>query len=137
MKNLTRIWLVFVAAYPVIAGIVNVLDFGSWLFDWDIDMSFRLTLGGFSPMFLLVAFIVSIRERFCVYHRLCIASVFLLNINHLWALYMSPEPANIITMGIVLAALVGIFGSAVHFSIQINDFVRYARIQSAKQDAHS
>lgn len=49
----------------------------------------------------------------------------------------APEPANIITMGIVLAALVGIFGSAVHFSIQINDFVRYARIQSAKQDAHS
>lgn len=136
MKNLTRIWLVFVAAYPVIAGIVNVIDFGSWLFDWDIDMSFRLALGGFSPMFLLVAFVVSIRERFCAYHRLCIASVFLVNINHLWAASAPPVTANSITIAILLAALTGIIGAFIHFAIQIKDFIKYVRIQSKKQDPY-
>lgn len=136
MKNLTRIWLAFVAAYPVIAGIVNVIDFGSWLFDWDIDMSFRLALGGFSPMFLLVAFVVSIRERFCAYHRLCIASVFLVNINHLWATSVPPVIANCITIAILLAALTGIIGAFIHFAIQIKDFIKYVRIQSKKQDPY-
>lgn len=129
---LTRIWLICVATYPIVMAILEITDFSLWLLDYEYNIASRAILGFYSPLFLAISFIVSIRERFCVFHRLCILSVFLININHLWAMSMPPIVANHITIVIVLAALTGIIGATIHFALQIKDFIRYARIQSKK-----
>lgn len=129
---LTRIWLICVAAYPIVMAIFQITDFVLWLLDYEYNIVSRAILGSYSPLFLAISFIVSIRERFCVFHRLCILSLFLININHLWAMSMPPIVANHITIVIVLAALTGIIGALIHFTLQIKDFIRYARIQSKK-----
>lgn len=133
---LTRIWLICVALYPILAACIQVADFSLWLYDAECDFMLFAKLGSYSPLFLAISFIVSIRERFCVFHRLCILSVFLININHLWAMSIPPVIANYITTAILLAALTGIIGAIIHFAIQIKDFIKYVRIQSKKQDPY-
>ena len=133
---LTRIWLICVAVYPILAACIQIIDFSLWLYDSECDFTFFAKIGSYSPFFLAISFIVSIRERFCVFHRLCIVSVFLVNINHLWATLIPPVIANYITTVMLLAALTGIIGAFIHFAIQIKDFIKYVRIQSKKQDPY-
>ena len=117
-------------------AILEITDFSLWLLDYEYNIASRAILGSYSPFFLAISFIVSIRERFCVFHRLCILSVFLVNINHLWATLIPPVIANCITTAMLLAALTGIIGASIHFAIQIKDFIKYVRIQSKKQDPY-
>lgn len=133
---LTRIWLICVAVYPILAACIQIIDFSLWLYDSECNFTFFAKIGSYSPFFLAISFIVSIRERFCVFHRLCILSVFLVNINHLWATLIPPVIANCITTAMLLAALTGIIGASIHFAIQIKDFIQYVRIQSKKQDPY-
>lgn len=133
---LTRIWLIFVAVYPILAACIQIVDFFLWLYDAECDFTFFAKIGSYSPFFLAISFIVSIREKFCVFHRLCILSVFLVNINHLWTILIPPVIANYITTVMLLAALTGIVGAIIHFAIQIKDFIEYVRIQSKKQDPY-
>ena len=133
---LTRIWLICVAAYPIVMAILQITDFSLWLLDYEYNIASRAILGSYSPFFLAISFIVSIRERFCIFHRLCIVSVFLVNINHLWATLIPPVIANCITTAMLLAALTGIIGAIIHFAIQIKDFIKYVRIKSKKQDPY-
>ena len=133
---LTRIWLIFVAVYPILAACIQIVDFFLWLYDAECNFTFFAKLGSYYPFFLALSFIVSIREKFCVFHRLCILSVFLVNINHLWAILIPPVIANYITTVMLLAALTGIVGAIIHFAIQIKDFIEYVRIQSKKQDPY-
>lgn len=133
---LTRIWLIFVAVYPILAACIQIVDFFLWLYDAECNFTFFAKIGSYSPFFLAISFIVSIREKFCVFHRLCILSVFLVNINHLWAILIPPVIANYITTVMLLAALTGIVGAIIHFAIQIKDFIEYVRIQSKKQDPY-
>lgn len=133
---LTRIWLIFVAIYPILAACIQIVDFFLWLYDAECNFTFFAKIGSYSPFFLAISFIVSIREKFCVFHRLCILSVFLVNINHLWAILIPPVIANYITTVMLLAALTGIVGAIIHFAIQIKDFIEYVRIQSKKQDPY-
>ena len=117
-------------------AILEITDFSLWLLDYEYNIASRAILGSYSPFFLVISFIVSIRERFCIFHRLCILSVFLVNINHLWATLIPPVIANCITTAMLLAALTGIIGASIHFAIQIKDFIKYVRIQSKKQDPY-
>lgn len=133
---LTRIWLIFVAVYPILAACIQIVDFFLWLYDAECDFTFFAKIGSYSPFFLAISFIVSIREKFCVFHRLCILSVFLVNINHLWTILIPPVIANYITTVMLLAALTGIVGAIIHFAIQIKDFIEHVRIQSKKQDPY-
>lgn len=133
---LTRIWLIFVAVYPILAACIQIVDFFLWLYDAECNFTFFAKIGSYSPFFLAISFIVSICEKFCVFHRLCILSVFLVNINHLWAILIPPVIANCITTVMLLAALTGIVGAIIHFAIQIKDFIEYVRIQSKKQDPY-
>lgn len=133
---LTRIWLIFVAVYPILAACIQIVDFFLWLYDAECNFTFFAKIGSYSPFFLAISFIVSIREKFCVFHRLCILSVFLVNINHLWAILIPPVIANYITTVMLLVALTGIVGAIIHFAIQIKDFIEYVRIQSKKQDPY-
>ena len=133
---LTRIWLIFVAVYPILAACIQIVDFFLWLYDAECNFTFFAKIGSYSLFFLAISFIVSIREKFCVFHRLCILSVFLVNINHLWAILIPPVIANYITTVMLLAALTGIVGAIIHFAIQIKDFIEYIRIQSKKQDPY-
>lgn len=133
---LTRIWLICVAAYPIVMAIFQITDFCLWLKGCEYDIVSRAIIGPYSPLFLIISFIVSIRERFCIFHRLCIISVLLININHLWAVSITPILANHITLSLIIVALTGIIGAIIHFVIQIQDFIKYARIQSKKQDPY-
>lgn len=133
---LTRIWLIFVAVYPILAACIQIVDFFLWLYDAECNFTFFAKIGSYSPFFLAISFIVSIREKFCVFHRICILSVFLVNINHLWAILIPPVIANYITTVMLLAALTGIVGAIIHFAIHIKDFIEYVRIQSKKQDPY-
>ena len=133
---LTRIWLIFVAVYPILAACIQIVDFFLWLYDAECNFTFFAKIGSYSLFVLAISFIVSIREKFCVFHRLCILSVFLVNINHLWAILIPPVIANYITTVMLLAALTGIVGAIIHFAIQIKDFIQYVRIQSKKQDPY-
>lgn len=133
---LTRIWLIFVAVYPILAACIQIVDFFLWLYDAECNFTFFAKIGSYSPFFLAISFIVSIREKFCVFHRLCILSVFLVNINPLWVILIPPVIANYITTVMLLAALTGIVGAIIHFAIQIKDFIEYVRIQSKKQDPY-
>ena len=133
---LTRIWLIFVAVYPILAACIQIVDFFLWLYDEECNFKFFAKIGSYSTFILAISFIVSIREKFCVFHRLCILSVFLVNINHLWAILIPPVIANYITTVMLLAALTGIVGAIIHFAIQIKDFIEYVRIQSKKQDPY-
>lgn len=133
---LTRIWLIFVAVYPILAACIQIVDFFLWLYDAECDFTFFAKIDSYSPLFLAISFIVSIREKFCVFHRLCILSVLLVNINHLWAILIPPVIANYITSVMLLAALTGIVGAIIHFAMQIKDFIEYVRIQSKKQDPY-
>ena len=133
---LTRIWLICVAVYPILAACIQIVDFSLWLYDAECGFTFFAKIGSYSPFFLAISFIVSIRERFCVFHRLCVLSVFLVNINHLWATLIPPLIANCITIAMLLAALTGIIGAFIHFAIQIKDFIKYVRIKSKKQDPY-
>ena len=133
---LSRIWLICVAAYPIVMAILEITDFSLWMLDYEYNIASRAILGSYSPLFLAISFIVSIRERFCVFHRLCVLSVFLVNINHLWATLIPPLIANCITIAMLLAALTGIIGAFIHFAIQIKDFIKYVRIKSKKQDPY-
>ena len=133
---LTRIWLICVAVYPILAACIQIVDFFLWLYDAECNFTFFAKIGSYSPFFLAISFIVSIREKFCVFHRLCILSVFLVNTNHLWAILIPPVIANYITTVMLLAALTGIVGAIIHFAIQIKDFIEYVRIQSKKQDPY-
>ena len=133
---LTRIWLICVAVYPILAACIQIVDFSLWLYDSECDFTFFAKIGSYSPFFLAISFIVSIRERFCVFHRLCIVSVFLVNINHLWATLIPPVIVNCITTAMLLAALTGIIGAFIYFSIQIKDFIQYVRSQSKKQNPY-
>lgn len=133
---LARIWPICVAVYPILAACIQIIDFSLWLYDAECDFIFFAKIGPYSPLFLAISFIVSIRERFCVFHRLCILSVFLVNINHLWAMSIPPVIANYITTALLLAALTGIIGAIIHFIMQIKDFIKYVRIQSKKQDPY-
>lgn len=135
-RTLTRIWLVFIAVYPILIAISQIVSFLLWLFDLDMQKYVGAVAGSYSPIFLAISLIVSIRERFCAYHRLCIVSVFMININHLWAFRLTPEISNYISIAILLAGLVGIIGAIIHFGFQINDFIRYERLQSKKQDSY-
>lgn len=87
----------------------------------------------FSPTLLIFSLIISIYERFCIFHRITILSTLYANSSYIFSdLFPSIYFYNITNFIAVACILLGILGCIYHFSLQITDFIRYVRIQSAK-----
>lgn len=71
-KQIVRIALVVVAILPILQGFLQILHYCFWLFDWDYNSVAIFGPMKFSSASLLFTFIISIYERFCVYHRITI-----------------------------------------------------------------
>lgn len=50
---LTRIWLIFVAVYPILAACIQIVDFFLWLHDAECDFTFFAKIGSYSPSFFI------------------------------------------------------------------------------------
>lgn len=135
-KNRTaivRIALVFVAILPVVLGILQTLHFCYWLFDWGYESTHIFSFFKFPAAALLFSLIISIYERFCIFHRITILSTLCANSSYIFGdLFPSIYFYNITNICAIAGILLGIAGCIYHFSLQITDFIRYVRIQSAK-----
>lgn len=130
---IVRIALICIAVLPIILGSLQVLHFCFWLFDWDYSATNIFYLMKFSATALLFSFIISIYERFCIFHRITILSTLYANSSYIFMdLFPTICSYNITNLCAIAGILLGIAGCFYHFSLQITDFIRYVRIQSAK-----
>lgn len=128
-----RTALIFIAILPVILGSLQILHFCYWLFDWDYSATNIFHLMKFSAAALIFSLLISIYERFCIFHRITILSTLYANSSYIFSdLFPSIYFYNITNFIAVACILLGILGCIYHFSLQITDFIRYVRIQSAK-----
>lgn len=112
---------------------MQILHYCFWIFEWNYDSTDVFYLTKFSVTALLFAFVISLYERFCVFHRLTILATLYVNCSYyLIDIYPSIFLYNITNLVAALCILSGIIGCIYHFSLQITDFIRYVRIQSAK-----
>lgn len=127
-RTLARIYLPIVAALPVFFGIYQIVHFLDWMLDWNISFNVLYFLHSYSPFFLVLCFLISWYEHFCIYHRLVILSVVYCNLSCYFAdVFPSILFYNITNILAVLLIAFGIIGCAVHFGCQIKDFIRYVR----------
>lgn len=132
-REIVRVALAFTAILPVILGALQILHYCFWIFEWNYDSTDVFYLTKFSVTALVFAFIISLYERFCVFHRLTVLATLYVNCSYyLIDLFPSILLYNVTNLIAVLCILAGIIGCIYHFSLQITDFIRYVRIQSAK-----
>lgn len=90
-----------------------------------------------SISFLIFAFVISLLEKFCFYHRLTICATLYANCS---CFFMECYPSmlfyNITNLIAVMFIIAGIIGCIIHFTYQIYDFKRYIRVRKSQQTAH-
>lgn len=132
-RKIVRIALLFVTVLPVMLGSLQVLHYCFWLFDWNYESTDIFYLMKFSTTALAFALVISLYERFCIFHRITILSTLYANSSYYFMdLFPSICFYNITNICAIACILLGIAGCIYHFSLQITDFIRYVRIQSAK-----
>lgn len=131
--TITKIALSTVAVLPIVMGSLQIIHYHYWLLDLDYDAIKIFYLMRFSAGSLLFSLIISIYERFCVFHRITILSTLYANSScYFMDLYPSIYFYNITNLCAIACILAGIVGCIYHFSLQITDFIRYVRIKSAQ-----
>lgn len=131
--TVVRAALACIATLPIFLGTIQILHFCFWLFDWDYNIISLFRVTEFSPTLLLFSLIISIYERFCIFHRITILSTLYANSSYIFGdLFPSIYFYNITNICAIAGIILGIAGCIYHFSLQITDFIRYVRIQSAK-----
>lgn len=131
------IGLSFISVIPIIVGTLQAIDFSAWLFDKDmIDFGMKQMIDN-SISFLIFAFVISLLEKFCFYHRLTICATLYANCS---CFFMECHPSmlfyNITNLIAVMFIIAGIIGCIIHFTYQIYDFKRYIRVRKSQQTAH-
>ena len=127
-KKVAFIYLPIVAAFPMALGIYQIIHFVYWLLDLEINFDFILHITPYAPFLLVLTFIISLYEKFCIYHRLCIGAVLYASLSYKFAgSFPSIAFYNITNILAILLIFAGIIGCVIHFGIQIKDFVRYVR----------
>lgn len=135
-KIVTILYLAIVAMIPVFLGVYQVIHFLNWLLDWYIDFSFMAGFSFFSIFILILCFLISLYEHFCIYHRTVILAVLYCNLScYIMDAFPSLLFYNITNIVAVIAILVGLTGCFIHFAYQIQNFIRYVRTKSIK-NAH-
>lgn len=127
-RKVAFIYLPIVAAFPMALGSYQIIHFIDWLLDLELNFDFILHLAPYAPFLLVLAFVISLYEKFCIYHRLCIIAVLYATLSYKFVNHFpSILTYNITNILAILLIFVGIIGCVIHFGIQIKDFVRYVR----------
>ena len=122
-KILTWISLPLIAAYPVVIGAMQILDY----IQYNNSDTSALSHGLYSPSLLAFCFIISWWQRFCIYHRIVIAVVLVMQID----ITLLPLLLNLLNLILILILSMALTMCLIHFSIQIKSFIRY--VKSEKQ----
>lgn len=132
-KATVIIALSLIAVLPVFVGIVQCCHYLYWLNGLDYESTWVFYILRFTAVPLMFSFIISIYERFCIYHRITIIATFYATSSCFFLdLYPSILFYNATNLCAVLCIIAGILGCSYHFLLQINDFRRYVRIKSAQ-----
>lgn len=127
-RKVAFIYLPLVAAFPVLLGCYQVIHFIDWLFELELNFDFILAITPYAPFLLVLSFIISLYEKFCIYHRLCIGAILYASLSYkFYTAFPSIYFYNITNIIAILIIFVGIIGCLIHFGIQIKDFIRYVR----------
>lgn len=125
---LAFIYLPLVAIIPILLGVYQILHFANWLLDLEINLDWMADFCYFSYYILILCFIISLYEHFCIYYRLVILAVLYASLScHFYDIFPSIFLYNLSNILAILLIFVGIIGCLIHFGIQIKDFIRYVR----------
>ena len=127
-KRISQIYLSLVAITPVLIGVYQIIHFLNWLLDLEInmlDISLSLNIGWFG---LTLCYLISLYERFCIYHRVVILACFYTSFSYyIQGIFPTITLYNITNMIAVACIAIGLIGCIIHFGYQIGDFIRYVR----------
>ena len=127
-RKLAFIYLPIIAIIPILLGVYQITHFLDWLLELELDLVWMAYFCYFSYFILVLCFIISLYEHFCIYYRLVILSVLYASLScHFLDYFPSILTYNITNILAILCIFAGIIGCLIHFSIQIKDFVRYVR----------
>lgn len=127
-KKIAIIYLPIIAAFPILAGLYQIVHFFDWLLELGIDFGGIVFLARLTPYLLVLFFIISLYERFCIYYRMVIIGILYVILScHYLDYYPSIYFYNITNIASVFLTFVGIIGCLIHFTYQIKDFIRYVR----------
>lgn len=127
-KKIAFVYLPLLAIFPVVMGSYQILHFFNWLCDLGLSFDLMFFLGSYTPFLLILCFIISLYERFCIYYRMVIIGILYAVLScHYLDYYPSIYFYNITNIASVLLIFVGIIGCLIHFTYQIKDFIRYVR----------
>lgn len=127
-RKIAFIYLPIVAIIPLVIGIYQISHFFNWLLDLEWNFDWAINFIELSHFTLVLCFIISLYEHFCIYYRLVILSVLYASLScHFADSFPSIAIYNISNIIAILLIFVGIIGCVIHFGIQIKDFVRYVR----------
>ena len=125
---LAFIYLPLIAVIPILLGVYQIIHFLNWLLELEIDLKWMANFCLFSYFTLVLCFIISLYEHFCIYYRIVILSVLYASLScYFYDSFPSILTYNITNILAILLIFVGIIGCLIHFGIQIKDFVRYVR----------
>ncbi len=132
-----RLYLLAVALLPLLTGASQCAHYICWLMDAEYAHRSVFLLFSVSSPVICVLVLVSLFERFCVWHRITLLGVAFINVVCFAADRMDALLYNILVATAVLGVAAGVAGSIIHFGFQINDFIRYIRVSGEKQDPHT
>lgn len=136
-KTIIYIGLSLIAVLPMILGSLQMIHYICWLLDIDYGNIGMFTLINNSIPFLVFAFVISLLEKFCFYHRLTICATLYANCS---CFFLEHYPSilfyNITNLIAVTLIIAGMIGCMIHFSYQLYDFKRYIGIRKSQQAAH-
>lgn len=127
-KRISQIYLSLVAIMPMVIGIYQVIHFIYWLFGIEKDftaLSAFIEIGYFG---LVICFLISLYEKFCIYHRIVICGCFYASASYyIQGIFPTITLYNITNIIAVVCIVIGLIGCIIHFGYQIGDFIRYVR----------
>lgn len=133
-KKIAFIYLPIIAVIPVIVGVYQILDFYDWLFEWGLNLDMFSWTFNFTPVVLILIFIISLYEKFCFHYRMVLLMSILIKTESCFWIN-NPESStillhNMVNISAVFIMQVSIVYCLIHFIIQIKDFIRYVRTRT-------
>lgn len=127
-QRVSQLYLPLVAVMPLVFGVYQIIHFCYWLFgigETLVILSSIMDIGWFG---LILCFLISLYERFCIYHRIVIVACFYTSFScYIQHWFPSISLYNITNIIAIAFIIFGIIGCVIHFGYQIKDFIRYVR----------
>ena len=127
-KRISQIYLSLVAIMPMVIGIYQVTHFIYWLFGIEKDFTAPSSIIEIGYFGLVICFLISLYEKFCIYRRIVICGCFYASASYyIQGIFPTITLYNITNMIAVACIAIGLIGCIIHFGYQIGDFIRYVR----------